>query len=108
MKPCPHLSITTSSKIITSRKSVVLLRLTLATFIPFRSVQELPQNLSVSVNGKYEKLGGKLGFSEKQKTEKKSLVKHINIYMEKSLKQREQLKGYLRDKLLEEKKEEDE
>ena len=30
------------------------------------------------------------------RTEKKSLVKHINIYMEKSLKQREQLEGYLR------------
>jgi len=33
--------------------------------IPLRYAQELPQNLSVSVNGKYEKLGGKLGFSEK-------------------------------------------
>jgi len=32
-------------------------------------------------------------------TEKNSLVKHINIYMEKSLKQKEQLRGYLRDKL---------
>ena len=32
-------------------------------------------------------------------TEKKSLVKHINIYMEKSLKQKEQLEGYLRDKV---------
>jgi len=32
--------------------------------------------------------------------EKKSISIHINIYMEKSLKQREQLEGYLRDKLL--------
>jgi hypothetical protein len=31
---------------------------------------------------------------------KKSISIHINIYMEKSLKQREQLEGYLRDKLL--------
>ena len=31
-------------------------------------------------------------------TEKKSISIHINIYMEKSLKQREQLEGYLRDK----------
>jgi hypothetical protein len=45
-----------------------------------------------------------LGFSGLMGTEKNSLVKHINIYMEKSLKQKEQLRGYLRDKLLEEKK----
>jgi len=30
---------------------------------------------------------------------RKNLSIHINIYMEKSLKQREQLRGYLRDKL---------
>ena len=34
------------------------------------------------------------------RTRKKSISIHINIYMEKSLKQREQLEGYLRDKLL--------
>ena len=48
--------------------------------------------------------GATLGYGN----QKNSLVKHINIYMEKSLKQREQLEGYLRDKLLKEKKEEDE
>ncbi len=41
-------------------------------------------------------------------TEKKSLVKHINIYMEKSLKQKEQLEGYMRDQLQKEKEKEDE
>ena len=30
---------------------------------------------------------------------RKNLSIHINIYMEKSLKQREQLEGYLRDKV---------
>jgi len=40
-------------------------------------------------------------------TEKKSISIHINIYMEKSLKQREQLEGYLRDQLLKEKEKKD-
>ena len=39
---------------------------------------------------------------------RKNLSIHINIYMEKSLKQREQLEGYLRDQLQKEKVEEDE
>ena len=38
--------------------------------------------------------GATLGYGN----QKNSLVKHINIYMEKSLKQREQLEGYLKDK----------
>ena len=37
-------------------------------------------------------------------TEKKSISIHINIYMEKSLKQREQLEGYLKDKYSNDKK----
>ena len=64
--------------------------------IPFGYAQELPQNLSISVGTKM--LAGRPCWDTG--TEKKSLVKHINIYMEKSLKQREQLEGYLRDKLL--------
>jgi hypothetical protein len=63
---CPHLSITTSSKIITSRKSVNPYELTLVGSIPFGYAQghPLPLNLRVVSGGKYEKLGGKLGFFE--------------------------------------------
>ena len=55
--------------------------------------QGLPQNLSVSADRGYLS-GFPLGYGN----QKNSLVKHINIYMEKSLKQREQLEGYLKDK----------
>ena len=49
----PHLSTTTSSKNITSRKSANLYGLTSVSFIPFRYVQgrpPYPQNLSVAGN----------------------------------------------------------
>ena len=75
-------------------------------FIPSEYVQGHPQNLSVSA-GKGSLLWKFSGPLELEKIQSKHLRKnlsiHINIYMEKSLKQREQLEGYLRDLLLREK-----
>ena len=75
-------------------------------FIPSEYAQGPLQNLSVSVDkgSLFWKFSGAFlrnGNCEKNSSNylRKNLSIHINIYMEKSLKQREQLEGYLRDKL---------